>query len=93
MQTHIIGTRKPVNLGFSAPASKIATKQAAQPVLQGTQFAVVSIALAASMQGYKSNKSKSGKGTMYAVYNTHAKAAAHIKARFGMCFYATIVSW
>lgn len=92
MQTHIIGVRKPVSLGFSAPASKTAKPAVTQHALQGTCFAVVSNALAARMQGYTANKSKTGNGTMYACYGTYAQAYAHIKAR-KMQLYASIVSW
>ena len=81
MQTYIVGARKPAQLGKATLASAPVTQasKATKTIPQGTTFAVVSIALAAQMQGFKSNKSKSGKGTMYACFNTYAKASALIK--------------
>lgn len=85
MATHIIGVRKPAPLGINptpAPAAAVTT---------GT-FAVVTNALAARMQGWQSNKSKTGNGTAFAVFNTYQKAKAY-QNRNKLQLRTTIVQW
>ena len=90
MRTHIVGTRKPVSLGFCAPVTKPVAPVQVAPA--HTQFAVVSKGFALHMQGYKATRSKSGKGTMYALYSSYSAAWLHINTH-KMRLYATVVSW
>lgn len=90
MRTHIVGTRKPAPLGAYKPTTK--KQPPANPNPNATQYAVVSKGFATTMQGGKANRSKSGKGTMYALFSTYAQAYQHINANH-MRLYASIVAW
>jgi len=90
MATHIVGVRKPAPLGSLAATQKTTIKQLT-PVTTGT-FAVVTNALAARMQGWQSNKSKTGNGTCFAIFNTMQKAQAYQAAK-KLQLRTTIVQW
>lgn len=71
MATFVVGTPKPKMLGIVIP-------QPAKPVIPaGTQFFVVPYGNKLVMQGYSANKSKTGKITVYAVFDNYDKAHAY----------------
>lgn len=84
----VVGKRYPAPLGLNAAASAPSTPVAPA---SGTLYYVVSKGFALPLQGYSATASKTGKGTLYAVFNTPAKATAYIKAN-NMRLYAAIVS-
>jgi len=85
-RTFIVGTRKPVALGL-----RTTTPNNAPSTTTGNMFYVVSKGFAGRLQGYTSNKSKTGNGTLYAVFATRTQATAHI-AKNNMRLYASVVS-
>lgn len=93
MTTHIVGTSKPVSLA-TLGGNKIKHQEnpARQEILKSGVFAVVSKGFSSQLLGYKSNKSKSGKGTMYACFDSSAKAYQFVKKN-SMRLYATVVEF
>ncbi len=87
MATHIIGKRMPAQLGINCTVPTAVQTQ----INTANTFYVVSRSFGGAMQGHTANKSKTGNGTLYAVFNSAQKAMAFIKAN-KMQFYAVMVA-